>query len=387
MAIKKNKYIVFGSPQIKDDEIREVIDTLKSGWIGSGPKVLDFQNKFKDYKNTENAVALNSCTAALHLSLLALKLKKNDEVITTPMTFCATINSIIHSGAKPILVDVDPETMNIDTEKIEEKITKKTKAILPVHFAGRPCNMKRIMQIAEDYNLKIIEDCAHAIETEYEGKGAGTFGDFGCFSFYVTKNLVTGEGGMVITNDKKKADYIKRTALHGLSKDAWKRFSDEGYQHYFVQEPGYKYNMMDIQASLGIHQLKRIEKNWKIRKKIWEYYNASLSDLPLKIPMSIEKNTKHAYHLYTIMINKKNSKIGRDDFLQRLHNLKIGTGVHYQSITEHPYYKNYFNWNSMEYPHSLKIGRETVSLPMSPNLSTGDIERVVESVKKILNKG
>lgn len=301
------------------------------------------------------------------------------------MTFCSTVNTIIHAGATPILADVDPVSMNIDPEKIEEKITQKTKCILPVHFAGRSCEMNEILQIAKKHELYIIEDCAHAIETEYNGKKAGTFGDFGCFSFYVTKNLVTGEGGMVITNNESKANRIKMLGLHGLNQDAWKRFSDEGYQHYYVEEAGYKYNMMDIQAAIGIHQLKRIETNWYRRQEIWNYYNDKFSELPIVLPEPPERQTRHAYHLYTILIDEKKSGLSRDSFLIKMNSEGIGVGVHYLSIPEHPYYKKHFGWKAKDYPNAMKIGRETVSLPLSPKLSDYDVDRVVNTVKKILN--
>jgi len=381
----KDKFLVFGSPQINVDEINEVVECLKSGWLGTGPKVKKFEDKFKNYKNIKHAVAVNSCTAALHLSLVALDLKHGDEVITTPMTFCSTINAIIHAGAMPVLADIDPLSMNINPKKIEEKITNKTKCILPVHFAGRPCNMDEIMEIADEYNLWVIEDCAHAIETSYHEKKAGTFGDFGCFSFYVTKNLVTGEGGMVITKHEKWVKRIKRLALHGLSKDAWKRFSDEGYQNYYVEEAGFKYNMMDIQAAIGIHQLERIEGNWLRRQEIWNYYNEKFSEFPIVLPALPEKNTRHAYHLYTVLIDEGKSGLTRDDFLNRMNGENIGTGVHYLSIPEHPYYQKQFGWKAEDYPNAMKIGRETVSLPLSPKLTDNDVERVTQTVKKILN--
>ena len=380
-----NEFIIFGSPQIKQPEIDDVVDSLKSGWIGTGSKVAKFEKLFAGYKNTTNTIGVNSCTAALHLSLLTLNLKPEDEVITTSMTFCSTVNSIIHTGAKPILVDIDPKTMNINPYSIERKITNKTKCILLVHFAGRSCDMDAIMKIVKKYNLYLIEDCAHAIETTYHGKNAGTFGDFGCFSFYVTKNLVTGEGGMVITNHKEKASQIKKLALHGLSQDAWKRFSDEGYQHYSVEAAGFKYNMMDIQAAIGIHQLERIEKNWLRRQEIWNYYNDNFSELPIELPSPIEKNTRHAYHLYTILIDESKSGLTRDGFLNRMNDNKIGTGVHYLSIPEHPYYQKHFSWKAEDYPHAMKIGRQTVSLPLSPKLTDNDVERVIKTVKKVLD--
>ena len=256
----REEFLVFGAPLIEAAEIDEVVETLRSGWLGTGPKVARFESDFCRYKaGWGYPVAVNSCTAALHLSLLAAGVGPGDEVITSPMTFCATVNAIIHAGGTPVLADVDPATMNIDPQQIRDRITEKTKAILPIHFAGRPCEMDAIMAIANERGLQVIEDCAHAIETTYHGQHAGTFGDFGCFSFYVTKNVVTGEGGMILAKTEETASRLKTLALHGMSKDAWKRFSDSGYQHYQVVESGFKYNMMDIQAAIGIHQLNRVE--------------------------------------------------------------------------------------------------------------------------------
>jgi len=377
-------FLVFGKPQIRNEEIEEVVDSLMQGWLGTGPKVKRFESQFSSYKDSKYAIALNSCTAALHLSLLSLHLDEGDEVITTPMTFCSTINAIIHAGAKPVLADIDNSSMNIHPERIKEKITSRTKCILPVHFAGRACDMDAIMSLAKANNLYVIEDCAHAIETTYHGKEAGTFGDFGCFSFYATKNVVTGEGGMVITEDKKSASRIKRLALHGMSQDAWKRFSDEGYQHYLVEEAGFKYNMMDLQAAIGIHQLNRVEQNWLRRQEIWDFYNEELNSLPLKLPPVPEINTKHAFHLYTIMIDEDVAGLSRDEFLNRMNEAEIGTGVHYLSIPEHPYYQKAFGWKTEDYPNATRVGRQTVSLPLSPGLTNKDIARVARTVKEIL---
>jgi dTDP-4-amino-4,6-dideoxygalactose transaminase len=380
----KNNFLVFGSPAIGDDEIQEVVESMQSGWLGTGPKVARFESNFKAYKGAAHAVAVSSCTAALHLSMLAADIKPGDEVITTAMTFCATVNAIIHAGATPVLADIDPVTMNIDSDQLEERITEKTKAILLVHFAGRPCNMDAIMDIAKQHNLKVIEDCAHAIETEYKGRKAGTFGDFGCFSFYVTKNIITGEGGMVLTRNEADAARIKVLALHGMSKDAWKRFSDEGYKHYCVVECGFKYNMMDIQAAIGIHQLKRVEQYWQRRKEIWLHYNKNFADLPVCLPADPEPATRHAYHLYTILIDEKRAGISRNDFLNRMTGENIGIGVHYLSIPEHPYYQKRFGWKPEDYPNAMRIGRQTTSLPLSAKLTNDDVEDVVMAVRKIL---
>jgi len=380
----REKFLVFGSPLIEDPEIQEVVASMKSGWLGTGPKVARFEESFKAYKNARHAVAVNSCTAALHLSMLAARLEPGDEVITSALTFCATVNAIIHSGATPVLADVDPLTMNMDPHEVESRISKKTKAIIPVHFAGRPCDMDALCRLAEEYDLKLIEDCAHAIETEYRGGKAGNFGDFGCFSFYVTKNVVTGEGGMVLTRNEEGAARIKILALHGMSKDAWKRFSDEGYKHYYVVESGFKYNMMDLQAAIGIHQLQRVESYWRRRQEIWKRYNDAFADLPITLPKDPEPNTRHAYHLYTILVDEKEAKISRDAFLDAMTDENIGVGVHYLSIPEHPYYQKKFGWKPEEYPNAMRIGRQTVSLPLSAKLTDEDIEDVIAAVKRTI---
>ncbi|HQA88422.1 MAG TPA: DegT/DnrJ/EryC1/StrS family aminotransferase, partial [Sedimentisphaerales bacterium] len=311
-------FLVYGSPAIEETEIQEVVACLRSGWLGTGPKVAQFEEDFKRYKGARCAIAVNSCTAALHLSMLAAGLQPGDEVITTAMTFCATVNAIIHAGLKPVLADIDAVTMNLDPEQVAHKITERTRAIVPVHFAGRPCPMDTIMDIARHHGLKVIEDCAHAIETEFRGQHAGTFGDFGCFSFYATKNIVTGEGGMVITNDQEGAARIKRLALHGMTQDAWRRFGDEGYKHYHVVDCGFKYNMMDLQAAIGVHQLRRIEPYASRRQAIWDRYTKAFSDLPLTVPAPIEPETRHARHLYTILVDQARCGIDRDAFLQAM---------------------------------------------------------------------
>jgi dTDP-4-amino-4,6-dideoxygalactose transaminase len=381
---RRDSFLVFGAPAIEEVEIVEVIASMRSGWLGTGPKVARFEEGFKNYKGAPHAVAVNSCTAALHLSLISAGFGTGDEVITTPMTFCATVNAIIHSGATPVLADIDPCTMNIDPKQVEAKINRRTRAILPVHFAGRPCDMDRLCSLAQKHSLKIIEDCAHAVETEYHGKKAGTFGDFGCFSFYVTKNVTTGEGGMVLTKQEKDAARIKALALHGMSKDAWKRFSDEGYKHYFVVECGFKYNMMDIQAAIGIHQLQRVEQNWKRRQQIWQGYNEAFADLPIGLPTEPEPDIRHAYHLYTILIDEKKCGISRDAFLNAMTAQNIGVGVHYLSIPEHPYYQKTFGWKPEDYPNAMRIGRQTVSLPLSAKLTDGDVVDVIRAVRETL---
>jgi dTDP-4-amino-4,6-dideoxygalactose transaminase len=381
----RDSFLVFGSPYIGEEEIAEVVATLRSGWVGTGPRVAQLEEEFAAYIGATSCCAVNSCTAALHLSLLAAGLEPGDEVITTPLTFCATVNAIIHAGATPVLADVDPITWNIDPRQIEARITTRTRAIVPVHFAGRACDMGAICSIAERHGLDLIEDCAHAIETTYEGKHAGTFGRLGCFSFYVTKNLMTGEGGMIATTSPHDdLARIKTLALHGMSKDAWKRFSDKGFKHYRVVECGFKYNMMDLQAAIGIHQLRRIEANWLVRKKIWERYNAAFADLDIGIPAPLPPSDRHALHLYTITIDPDKTGMTRDAFLDEMTRRKIGVGVHYVSLPEHPYYQGVFGWRAEDYPISKRIGETTVSLPLSAKLSEADVEDVIWHVNHAL---
>lgn len=380
----REKYLVFGQPYIGQEEIDEVVDSFHSRWLGTGPKTLKFEEMFRDYVGAGYAVALNSCTAGLHLSLVVNGIGPGDEVITTPMTFCATANTIIHTGATPVFVDIDPDTFNIDPAGIEEKITEKTKAIMPVHFAGRPCDMDAIMALAQKYNLIVIEDAAHAIESSYKGRKIGTIGDTTCFSFYVTKNLVTGEGGMVTTKNKELADKLKIYALHGMDNDAWRRYSDDGFKHYQVIFPGYKYNMMDLQAAIGIHQLNRIETMSKKREKVWQHYNESLTELPLILPKEPEPDTRHAYHLYTVLIDTARTSVSRDDFQRQLHEAKIGTGIHFISLHLHEYYRRRFDFKPDDFPNSRYVSERTVSLPMSGALTEQDVDDVVASVRKIL---
>ena len=382
----RDEFLVFGAPLIEQPEIEEVIDSMKSGWLGTGPKVHRFEEMFREYKGTKYAMALNSCTACLHLAMLAIGIQPGDEVLVPTMTFAATANAVIHAGGKPVLVDCQRDTMNIDPADIERKITPKTKAIIPVHFAGRACDMDAITSIAQEHNLKIVEDCAHAIETEYHGQKAGTFGDIGCFSFYVTKNIVTGEGGMAITDNTEYADKIKVLGLHGMSKDAWRRFSDSGYKHYQVVYPGFKYNMMDIQAAMGIHQLPRVDKYWRRRQEIWNHYNEAFSDLPVFTPAPIDPDTKHAYHLYTLLLDIDRLKITRDQFLEQMTKRKIGVGVHYIALHLQPYYQQTFGYKKGDFPNAEWISDRTVSLPLSAKLTDEDVRDVIEAVRDILKK-
>jgi len=380
----RKDFLVFGSPLIEQPEIDEVVASLKSGWLGTGPKAHKFEEMFKAYKGSKYAMALNSCTAALHLSLLAIGIRPGDEVIVPTMTFASTASVVIHAGGTPVFADCQKDTMNIDPEEIEGKITHRTKAIIPVHIAGRACNMDAIMDIAKRHHLKVVEDAAHAIETEYHSRKVGTFGDLGCFSFYVTKNIVTGEGGMAITDNEEYADEIKILGLHGMSKGAWKRFSDEGYKHYQIVYAGYKYNMMDIQAAIGIHQLPRVEKYWQRRQEIWSCYNRAFKDLPVFTPAPVEPDTRHAYHLYTLLLDIDNLKITRDEFLNEMTRHNIGVGVHYIALHLQPYYQETFGYKRGDFPNAEWISDRTVSLPLSAKLTNEDVEDVIEAAREIL---
>jgi len=381
-----DRFLVFGAPVIEEEDIAEVVDSLRKRWIGTGPKVARFERDFAALKQKKNAMALHSCTAALHLAMLACGLRPGDEVITTAMTFCATVNAIIHAGATPVLVDCDRQTFNISPEKIEKSISSRTKAIIVVHFAGRICQMEAIMEIARRYDLMVIEDCAHAIESESRGVKSGCFGDIGCFSFYVTKNITTGEGGMLITDNDRIAERVKMLGLHGMSKDAWRRFSDTGYKHYEIIHGGYKYNMMDIQAAIGIHQLKRIDTCWRKRKAVWQIYDNAFQDLPCTLPPPPEPATTHAYHLYTPLLDIEALGKPRDEVLSALTAENIGVGVHYIPVHRHPFYRKMFGWQKGDFPNAEWVGDRTLSLPLSAALENQDVEDVCNAFKKVLGK-
>ena len=380
----RDEYLVFGSPQLLDAEIEEVVAALRSGWIGTGPRVAAFESAFREYVGAAHALALHSCTAALHLSLIVSGVQPGDEVIVPSMTFGATANAVVHAGGIPVLADVDPQTMNLDPADAARRVTPRTRAIVPVHFAGRPCDMDAIGALARRAGLIVIEDCAHAIETLYHGRHAGTLGTLGAFSFYVTKNVVTAEGGMVTTSDEYLAARLKVLALHGLSADAWKRFSDEGYQHYEIVEPGFKYNMTDLQAALGIHQLARVEENLRRRQEIWRRYDEAFADLPVTTPAPEEPDTRHARHLYTVLLRLEDLGIDRDGVLAALHRQNIGTGVHYRAVHLHEYYRERFGYAPEDFPVATDISARTISLPLSPKLTDDDVDDVILGLRRVL---
>ncbi|HOE09809.1 MAG TPA: DegT/DnrJ/EryC1/StrS aminotransferase family protein [bacterium] len=384
--MKREPYLVFGSPRIEEDEIAEVVDSLRSGWISTGPKVARFEEMFRDYIGCRFARATSSCTAGLHLAMVVAGVEPGDEVITTPLTFAATANAILHAGGKPVFVDIDPHTFNIDPKKIPEKITAQTRAIVPVHLAGRPCPMNPILEIAEPHNLLVIEDAAHAIEAQYHGRKIGTIGDLTVFSFYVTKNLTTGEGGMITTNRADWSEAIERFALHGLSRGAWKRFSDDGFKHYEVVVPGFKYNMMDIQAALGIHQLGKIEAYHKRREEIWRRYDEAFTSAPLDLSPLPEENTVHARHLYVVRLRLDELKINRDGVVEQLHRRGIGTGIHYRALHLHSYYRETFGLRPEDFPHATDYSERAFSLPLSAKLTDRDVEDVIAILTEVLEE-
>lgn len=379
----RNKYLTFGAPRIEEDEIQSVVDTMRSGWIGTGPKVAIFEKEFSKYIGTEYAVAVNSCTAALHLSILALEIGSGHEVIVPVLTFAATANAVIHSGAKPVFVDVNKENFCIDVSDFEKKITPQTKAVILVHFAGYPCNYFAIKQIADKFQIKIIHDCAHAIETEIDGKKVGSYNDIACFSFYVTKNITTAEGGMITTNDQLLAARLKILALHGMDKDAWKRFSDDGYKHYEIVEAGFKYNMTDIQASIGLIQLQKIEQYYKIRKNVWDKYQFELSGLPFILPQMSPENTRHGLHLFSMIVDLEKSIFSRDQIIKKLHEMNIGSGVHYIALHYYKYYQGLLGNSIGDFPNAEFISNRTISIPFSSKINNSDIADVCEAFHTI----
>jgi dTDP-4-amino-4,6-dideoxygalactose transaminase len=338
------------APCLGEEEYKEVLETLRSGWLTMGPKTQRFEKAFAEYVGSRHSVAVSSCTAGLHLALVAAGIGPGDEVITTPLTFCSTANVIVHQGATPVLADVRPDTLNIDPQEIEKKITRRTRAILPVHFAGQPCQMDEICALAGERGLLVIEDAAHATGAQYRGHQIGTIGDMTVFSFYATKNLTTGEGGMICTEDDQLAEQITMLRLHGISKDAWKRYSDRGSWYYEVLLPGYKYNMTDIQAALGLHQLEKQKRFQEVREEYARHYTQAFADLPEISTPYVKDHVRHAWHLYVIQLELDRLTIDRGQFIEALRKENIGTSVHFIPLSLHPYYRETFGFHEGEFP-------------------------------------
>ena len=378
--------IPFHKPYITEDEISGVLNALRSGWITMGPTTVEFEERFKGYIGSRNAVSMNSCTACLHLALKTIGLKERDEVIIPAVTFTATAEVITYFNARPVLVDVDRETCNIDVTHIGEKITNRTRAIIPVHYAGQPCDMDEILHIAKEYNLFVIEDAAHAIPAWYKKRKIGTLGDMTCFSFYATKPLTTGEGGMVTTNNDEWADKLKILRLHGISKDAWKRYTNEGSWYYEVVDAGYKYNTTDIQAALGLAQLKKVDWMYEKRKEISERYTEAFRSLHGVTPPHVKDDRKSAWHLYVLKLNHEMLTIGRNQFIEELKQRGILTSVHFIPLYRHPYYQDIFNYKPVEFPSSEWVYERIISLPIYPGMTDGDVQQVIEAVWDVVTK-
>ncbi len=384
---QNDEFLPFSRPSISQAAIDEVVACLKSGWITTGPRVKQFEDALKAYLGAPQVLALTSATAGLHLVLVALQLKPGDEVITTPMTFAATLNTIVLAGGKPVLVDVEPGTYNMDASQIERAVTKRTRAIMPVHFAGLPVDLDPLYDIARKYNLRVIEDAAHAIGTEYKGKRIGSFGDVQVFSFHPNKNMTTGEGGCVATRDEKLAADIALLRFHGMDREAWNRFGKKGSQHYEIISPGYKYNMMDIQAAIGIHQLKQLDGFIKRRTEIARRYHSLLADWPQwTLTSSPAFSHLHAWHLYTPLINPQAAGMDRDAFMQGMKDRNIGTGLHYRAVHLYPYYREQFGFKRGDFPHAETISDRIVSLPLFPALTDADQDRVVEAMADLFGR-
>ena len=387
MSSTNTRYIYFHRPSFGPEEEAEVIAAMRSGWITTGDRTKLFEKKFRELTGSPHAIGLNSCTAGLHLALLCCGVQPGDEVITTSITFASTANVIVHCGATPVFVDVDKDTLNINTDLIEKHITKKTKAIIAVHFVGQPCKMDEITSIAEKYNIPVIEDAAHGIETVYKGKKVGNISQFTAFSFYATKNITTGEGGMLTLKDDEAAEKARIMSLHGISRDAWKRYSDSGYKHWDILYPGFKYNMFDIQAALGIHQLDKIDSFWQKRKELVERYNSEFADTPGLEPV-LQKlqhpDDKNAYHLYVLRVKSEYLKASRDEIMNMIQEHGIGLGVHFRAIHLLHYYASTYNYKKGVLPVAEDNSDRVFSIPLYPALTDDDFGYIVDNIKKII---
>jgi dTDP-4-amino-4,6-dideoxygalactose transaminase len=379
----RDDFLVFGRPSIGEAEITEVVDSLRSGWIGTGPKVRQFELMLADYLHAKHVRCVSSCTAALFLALKSLDIGPGDEVLIPAMTFVATANAIEHTGARPVLVDVEPISGLMNLDAAGSAVNERTRAIMPVHLYGRPLDMDRLNAWRDRYNIPVVEDAAHAIGARWRERPIGAFGNLTAFSFYPTKNITTIEGGALVTDDGVVATAIEQLALHGLSVGAWQRFSDAGFRHYYATRLGYKYNMTDIQAALGIHQLPRLDDWTKRRDYLAAYYREQLAALPVEAPLPATSEMTHAWHLFPVLVGKR-AKRSRDEVLDSLTRSNIGTGVHYTGVHLHPYYRDRYNINPASLPIATDMSRRTLSLPLGPAISDRDAEDVVEALTRAL---
>lgn len=388
MGSMRDEFLIFGKPDLGPEEIAEVVESLERGWIGTGPKVRRFEEMLEEYLGVPHARCVSSCTAALHLGLLCLGVGPGDEVLVPSMTFVASANAVEHIGATPVLVDSEPGTGMIDLEQAEAKIGPKTKAIMPVHLAGRPLDLDRLDAFRDRHGLVVIEDAAHAIGAEWKGRKIGSTGNLAAFSFYATKNVTTGEGGALTTDDPRIAARVEQLALHGLSLGAWQRFSDSGYRHYDATEAGFKFNMTDLNAALGLHQLPKLDAGISYRAEIWNRYDELLRDLPLETPVPATDEMLHARHLYQILVGP-DAGVSRDELLSLMTQSKIGVGVHYRAVHLHPYYRDRYDLDPAAFPVATDISNRTVSLPLGTNVTHADQDDVVAALRThlVLERG
>jgi dTDP-4-amino-4,6-dideoxygalactose transaminase len=380
-AVAAAGVVPFSPPALGPEESAEVMATLESGWLSTGPRVSRFEQAFAGYVGATHAIALNSCTAGLHLSLLAAGVGPGDEVITTPLTFCATANVIIHTGATPVFADVDPRTGNIDPAAVARAVTSRTRAVIPVHYAGLPADVHAIRQITVPRGIAMIEDAAHCVEGVAAGRKVGTIGDFTCFSFYATKNLTTGEGGMVTTDSAEAAEYIRVASLHGMSRAAWSRHQHARPSRYDVVMPGFKYNMPDLQAAIGLHQLAQLDRNHARRREIAFAYDDAFSDLPITRFAPAAPGSVHAHHLYTVLIDEITGR-SRDVVADRLADAGVASSVHFQAVHLHSYYRDRFGFTRGAFPAAERIADTVLSLPLSPALSDAQVGQVIDAFRE-----
>jgi dTDP-4-amino-4,6-dideoxygalactose transaminase len=372
-------FLAFAKPVLSEETYAEVEAVLRSGWLTTGPRVAQFEKDLSAYFGGRAVRVMSSATAGLQLALLALHLQPGDEVITTPLTFVATLNTIVQASGKPVLIDIDPHTRNMDMNLLEAAITPRTRAIMPVHFAGLSVDLDPLYAIAKKHNLRVVEDCAHAIGAEYKGKRLGTFGDIQVMSFHPNKNMTTGEGGAVVTDDKEVLANIDRMRFHGIDRDAFNRFGKGGSHHYDVVAPGFKYNMMDIQAAIGLHQLPMLDGFIQERGEIVEKYYARFANFtPLSLPRAPDYPNLHAWHLFTVLAED------RDGFIAKMKEKNIGVGVHYTATHLFTYYRETFGFKPGDFPHAEHVGAHICSLPLFPTMTPAQFERVAKAVEEVL---
>jgi perosamine synthetase len=379
-------FLLFHKPFLSEEEVDEIVDTVRSGWLSMGPKTLRFESEFNKYIGSKKSIAVSSWTAAGHLTLEAFGLKAGDEVIVPTMTFPATAEIVCYFGAKPVIVDVAEDTLNISLIEIEKAITPKTKAIIPVHYGGQPCDMDEILELAKKYGLKVLEDAAHSLPATYKGKTIGTISHVTCFSFYATKTLSTGEGGMICTNDDELAERCSIMRLHGINRDAWKRYSESGSWYYEVVAPGFKYNFTDLQASLGLPQLKKVDYMWESRKRIAAHYTKELKDLDTIELHTVKSDRESSWHLFPIRLHLEKLNKTRAQIIEELRKNNIGVGVHFMPVHQHLYYSETFNLKDDDYPVSSSVFPRLLSLPIYPGMNNENVDRVISVLRDILSR-